>query len=79
MTFEAIEDDSSVFIDANVFIYHFGGASAQCAALVQRCETGDLRGFRSVLVLAEVCHRLMVTEAVEKKLVSVRNVPRKPS
>ena len=36
MTFDAIEEGSAVFIDANVFIYHFAGASPQCTALLSR-------------------------------------------
>jgi predicted nucleic acid-binding protein len=77
MTFEAIEEGSAVFIDANVFIYHFVGASPQCTALLARCESRQLRGATSALVLAEVCHRLMTIEAVERKLVSPRNVVHK--
>ena len=74
---EAIEEGSAVFIDANVFVYHFVGASSECTALLARCETSELRGSTSTLVVAEVCHRLMMVEAVEKKLVSPGNVPRK--
>jgi predicted nucleic acid-binding protein len=77
MTFEAIEEGSAVFIDANVFIYHFVGASPQCTALLARCESRQLRGATSALVAAEVCHRLMTIEAVQRKLVSPANVVRK--
>lgn len=77
MTLDTIEDGSAVFIDANVFIYHFTGASAQCTSLLARCASGRLRGATSALVAAEICHRLMTLEAVERKLVSLRNVVRK--
>jgi predicted nucleic acid-binding protein len=77
MTIDAIEEGSAVFIDANVFIYHFTGASSQCTSLLARCASRELRGSTSALVLTEICHRLMTIEAVERKLVSPRNVVRK--
>jgi predicted nucleic acid-binding protein len=77
MTLAEIEEGSAVFIDANVFIYHFVGASPQCTALLRRCETTEIQGSTSALVLAEVSHRLMMIEAVERKLVTAGNVVRK--
>jgi uncharacterized protein len=77
MRFDAIEEGSAVFVDANVFIYHFVGASPQCTGLLARCESRQLRGSTSALVLAKVCHRLMIIEAVQKKLVSGGNAVRK--
>lgn len=77
MTLAEIPDASTLFIDANVFVYHFVGASAQCSALLARCETGVIRGTTSILVVAETAHRLMMIEAVERKLVTPGNVARK--
>jgi predicted nucleic acid-binding protein len=77
MNLDAIEEASAVFIDANVFIYHFVGASAQCSTFLARCESRELRGATSALVLAEVCHRLMTIEAVERKLMAPSNVASK--
>ena len=74
MNLDGIEEASAVFIDANVFIYHFVGASPQCSRFLARCESRELRGATSALVLAEVCHRLMTIEAVERNLVAPRNV-----
>src|SRR5262249_7979854 len=55
-----------IFIDANIFIYHFTHVplTAACTAFLQRVETGDVRGVTSVVVLAEVAHRLMILEAI---------------
>jgi predicted nucleic acid-binding protein len=72
-----MEDGSAIFIDTNIFIYHFIGASPQCTGLFGRCETRELRGYTSALVLAEVCHRLMTIEALEKKLISPGSPARK--
>ena len=77
MTFDTIEDGATVFIDANVFIYHFTGTSSECTQLLAHCESGRLHGVTSALVLAEACHRLMTIEAVERKLVPAGNVVRK--
>ena len=77
MTLPEIPEGSAVFIDANVFVYHFVGASPQCTALLARCETNEVRGETSALVLAEVAHRLMMIEAVERRLVTAGNVVRK--
>ncbi|MGH7332565.1 MAG: type II toxin-antitoxin system VapC family toxin [Candidatus Rokuibacteriota bacterium] len=76
MTLAEIEDGASVFVDANVFVYHFAGASSDCTALLRRCETGEVQGYTSALVLAEVCHRLMMIEAVERRLVAAGNIAR---
>jgi len=77
MKFEELEEGVGVAIDSNVFIYHFMGMSAQCANFLERCETRQLRGYTSALVVAEVCHRLMTNEALERKLVAPRNAVRK--
>ena len=77
MTLAEIPEASTVFIDANVFVYHFVGASPQCSVLLARCETSEVRGATSALVLAEVAHPLMMIEAVERKLVTSGNVARK--
>ena len=76
-TLDEIEDGASVFIDANIFIYHFTATSLACRRLLESCEGGRLTGFTSVTALAEVGHRLMTLEAVAKGLVSSGNVVRK--
>ncbi len=56
----------SVFLDANIWIYHFGPhptLGASCDQLVQRIETQQLLGSTSTHVLAEVAHQLRIVEA----------------
>jgi predicted nucleic acid-binding protein len=62
----ALPSARRVFIDANIFIYHFTQTplSAACTAFLSRVEVGDIQGTTSVVVLAEVAHRLMVLEAI---------------
>ncbi len=74
---EGLPEGERVFLDANVFVYHFSGVSAECRRLLEACEQGALRGVTSVIVLAEVRHRLMLLEAVGKRLVTAGNVVRK--
>ncbi len=64
-----IPDHSEVFIDANIFVYHFAGPTEYtdaCTQFLQRIEEAILLGFTSTLVLAETLHRLMIIEATTK-------------
>ncbi len=54
MTRDDLPRATSIFIDANIFIYHFTGASGECTRFLARCEAGELAGVTSVSVLLEV-------------------------
>ena len=54
-----------IFIDANIFIYHFLGLKESCSEFLLRVENKEIFGYTSVTVLLEVCHRLMIAEAIE--------------
>ena len=73
MRFDALRNGDSVFIDANIFIYNFGGQSVECKDVLLRCAKGELRGITSTFIIAEVLHRLMVAEAIEKKFITDKN------
>ena len=77
MTLADLREGDSVFIDANIFIYHSGGRSVECKTLLERCARRELLGYTSTPVLAEVLHRLMVAEAVQKRLVPVKTAVKK--
>lgn len=62
---DKIPSNSSIFIDSNIFIYHFLGISESCTNFLEKIELGDSDGYTSTVVLAEVLHRLMIAEAVE--------------
>lgn len=68
MTLTEIDPGSSVFIDANIFIYHFAGQSEECSSFLTRVEKGELRGFSGQVGILEVAHRLMMLEAIERGL-----------
>jgi predicted nucleic acid-binding protein len=73
MMFDELQDGEKIFIDANIFVYHFGELSGACKHLLSRCSKGQLRGYTSTAILAEVLHRLMIVEAVKKGHVKAKN------
>lgn len=74
MRFEELKAGSKVFIDANIFIYHFSGISEESSFLLERCEREEILGFTTTTILLEVMHRLMMLEAVTKGLVAPGNI-----
>jgi uncharacterized protein len=55
-----------VFVDSNVFIFHFGAHSkyaVACGQFFRRVENQEIQAFASTHVLGEVAHRLMIAEA----------------
>ena len=60
----------SLFLDANIFLEHLLNGEPACTALFQRISAGEIRAVTSVIVLAEVRHRLLLTEAVRRGYVS---------
>jgi len=52
-----------IFLDANIFVYAFGGQSEQCLELLFRCAR-EVYGVTSIEVISEVTHRLMLAEAL---------------
>ena len=79
MKLTEIKTDSEIFVDSNIFIYHFTGVSDECSDFLSRCERGDLIAMTTVNVILEVLHRLMMVEAVRKNLVKPPNVVKKLS
>ncbi|RKY02162.1 hypothetical protein DRP77_08380 [Candidatus Poribacteria bacterium] len=77
MDIDAIPDGTLVFVDANIFIYHFAGVSDKCTRFLQRVLKGEVKAVVSTIVMAELIHRRMVAEAVEKGFVTLRNAVRK--
>ncbi len=68
MTFADIPTGEMVFLDANVFIHYFGrdpDLGPPARDLLRRIESGELRGFTTTHILAEVLHRLMTIEAMQ--------------
>jgi predicted nucleic acid-binding protein len=69
MIFQDLALGASVFLDANILLYHFTADAkfgAACTELVERIERQELAGFTSTHVLSEVAHRLMAIEAARR-------------
>ena len=70
---------TAIFIDANIFIYHFIAETAvshQCTSLLKQVESNAINGFTSTIVLAEISHRLMVLETIEQYKLTPKNAVR---
>jgi predicted nucleic acid-binding protein len=66
MTFADLVAGTSVFLDTNIFVFHFQPHAVfgqPCTDLLKRIEQQDLQGYTSTHVLSEVAHRLMTEEA----------------
>lgn len=70
MRLTKIPDGSRVFVDANIILYTLAGQSEQCRAFLARCASGQVEGWISTIVAAEICHRRMMMEARARGLVS---------
>lgn len=57
----------AVFLDANIFVYHFEPHPqfrTACTDLLDRAGRAEVLAFTSTHILSEVAHRLMLMEAV---------------
>ncbi len=77
MTLEQVPSERMLFIDANILIYHFTQQSLSCSKLLKRCQDSGVSGFTSVVCVAEMLHRLMLAEAMQKGYVTPPNALRK--
>ena len=67
MFLSELKDGVSIFIDANIFIYHFWKESTFNSAssdFLDRVERGKIHGITSTAVIQEATHRMMILEAV---------------
>jgi predicted nucleic acid-binding protein len=66
MTFADLARGAAVFVDANIFVFHFQPHAvfgSSCTDLLKRMERGELSAYTSTHVLSEVAHRLMTLGA----------------
>jgi|SRR3990172_432862 len=69
MKLSSLPKNSSVFIDANIFIFTILAHprfKESCEKFLISVENKEYKSFTSTLVLNEVIHKLMLTEAVRK-------------
>ena len=58
-----IPTGASVFVDTNIFYYHFTGRSPSCTVLFRRIAFGEVTGYVNTEVLSDLLHKLMLYEA----------------
>jgi predicted nucleic acid-binding protein len=74
-----IKSGAKVFIDANIFVYHFSKGSEfnkSCTDFLYRAETSQIHGFTSTGIIMEASHRLMMVEASSVLDIKIRNLPK---
>lgn len=74
-----IPDHIDVFVDANIFVYHFSGPTdltEPCTEFLQRIAEAKLSAYTSALSLAETLHRLMIIEASSRLCLDPRTAVR---
>ncbi len=64
-------------VDANILIYHLNGASSECRDFLRRVASQEIEAYLTTIIVAEVLHRQMLIEAVEKGLVTSGKALRK--
>jgi len=74
MRIDQISDNSTVYLDANIFLYHYEDISPDCSSLLERVERGKIRAVTSTRVLDEVLHRRLIAEAVSLYGWSIKQV-----
>ena len=67
MTFADLGAGETIFLDANLFVYHFVADplyGVACSQLLQRVENQEIRRLTSTHILTELAHRIMTVEAI---------------
>ncbi len=70
MTSPRLPPHTDIFVDANIFIYHFNGNSATCTAFVDRIANDDVNAYVNTQVLSDLLHKMMCAEAVAKGFIT---------
>lgn len=64
-----VPSGSKVFVDTNIFVFYYldqGYLTHACYDFLKRTAIGEIQGFTSSLVVAELTHRVIVSEAAEQ-------------
>lgn len=75
MMLEEFQPGTTIFIDANIFLYKILGHpkySETCGNLLKEISLGRYHGVSSVLVCNEVFHRVMISEVAERYSIDPR-------
>lgn len=71
MDIKSLPAGTRCLVDANIFIYHFGGASGESTDFFARVAKREVEAHVTTMIIAEVLHRRMTAEAITKGLISL--------
>jgi predicted nucleic acid-binding protein len=77
MNLDDLPESAKVFLDANILVYHFAADQVfgpACCRLMERIERRDVEAVTTADIAANVAHRLMTIEAIEKHNLSQKSV-----
>jgi len=57
---------TSVFVDTNIFHFHYQGKSISCSNFINRVAQGEVEAYVNTQVLSDLLHHLMCTEVAGK-------------
>lgn len=66
----SLPSGTHVFVDTNIFTYHYRGKSVSCSAFVRRIAREDVFAYVNFQVLSDLLHKLMLTEALSKGIIA---------
>jgi len=69
----ALPDGTRVFVDTNIFHFHFQSRSVSCSQFITRIVRGEIEAYVDTQVLAELLHKLMFAEALGKHHIKSNN------
>ncbi len=61
--------DSSVFVDTNIFYYHFAGRSIACTTFLRRIAASEITAYVNTEVLSDLLHKMMLAEAFSLNII----------
>lgn len=69
----ALPDGTRVFVDTNIFHFHFQSSSLSCTQFITRVAQGEIEAYVDTQVLADLLHKLMFAEALTKGCIRSTN------
>ena len=66
MDLRLLPGGARVFVDTNIFDYHFRGKSITCTAFMNRIALRELTAYVNTQVLSDLLHKMMLAEAATK-------------
>ncbi len=65
-----IPSGTGVFVDTNIFCFHFQGRSASCTVFMERIARDEVTAYVNTEVLSDLLHKMMLAEAVVRGIIN---------